>query len=95
VDIVVLFEEMSAIVGQLSNWVSLKVELLQGQGEERRKSLEGTDQVLREIELHDCWEARKASKGSIGEPEWKMGYLLDETSTATSSHSGRPSIVVS
>jgi hypothetical protein len=24
-----------------------------------------------------------------------MGYLLDETSTATSSHSGKPSIVVS
>jgi hypothetical protein len=39
VDIVVLFEEMGAIIGQLCNWIFQKVKLLQRQGEERCKSL--------------------------------------------------------
>lgn len=86
---------MGSIVGQLSNWISIKVKLLQRQGEERGKCLEGTNQVLRKIELHDCWEARKASKWSISQPVSNKEYLLFEISMATSSQSGRPSILVS
>lgn len=94
-DIVVLFEEVGAIVGQFSDWISQKVELFQRQGEERGESLQRFDLIVCEIKLHDCWEARKASNRSIGEPGWKNGYLFDEMSKPTSSHSGKPSIVVS